>query len=98
MNPNRSLVRDSIIGRNIHGNQIFMSKENSDVYTLNETASLIFDCLNASLSFEETVSRVKAEFAIDDDAVIREDICCLIDLLVDNKILRPEAVSHFTRK
>ena len=65
MTDNRKLLSEDIIERNIHGQHIFMSKSNSDVFTLNETASFIFQCLGEISNTDELVQKVIAEFKED---------------------------------
>jgi hypothetical protein len=94
MNDQHGLLTADIIGRNIKGCQVFMSKQNSDVYTLNETASFIFTCLGPTVSLAEVESRVMKEFEIDDPASVRQDVLNLLTTLLEKKILHPAAVAH----
>ena len=91
MNEKTWLLNADIIGRNIKGSQIFMSKQNSDVFTLNETASFIYACLDPAVPLAEIEDRVMREFAIDDREVVHQDIVNLLTYLVENNIIRSEA-------
>lgn len=97
MNQQNSMLNPEIIGRFIHGQQVFMSKQNSDVYTLNETASFIYQCLSPSTNLAALESKVMAEFDVDDPQTVREDIRKLLDFLIEKKIILAEMAEHIMR-
>lgn len=93
----KNMLCQDIIDRNIHGQHIFMSKSNSDVFTLNETASFIFQSLGRVSSLAELTQEVMTEFAIDDMELAKNDIQTLLQTLLDRNILRKEAVDDLLK-
>jgi hypothetical protein len=97
MNQPNSMLGPDIIGRCIHQQQVFMSKRNSDVYTLNETASFIYECIGAGATLAEIESKVMAEFDVDDPETVRQDIRKLLDFLIEKNIVVADRVEHILR-
>ncbi len=89
------ICNEDIIIREIHGQFVFMSKNNTDICTLNDTGSFIFKQLESQASLDDVVNEVMSEFEIDDAAQVQKDVQNLIQSLLDNNIVPAQAVASF---
>ena len=89
------ICHEDIIIREIHGQYVFMSKNNTDICTLNETGSFIFKLIDQGESLDQVVQKVMTEFEIDDAELVKQDVGNLVQSLLDNQIVPAQAVASF---
>lgn len=72
--------------REIEGEVVIISPEDSHVHELNETASLVWKCADGTRSLEEIAARMAAEYDIAMDAA-RVDVREIIAVFEEKQLL-----------
>ncbi len=86
MKQKKYRINKDMIAQKIQGNEVIFDSEKSLVYTLNETATFIFNKVLLKKNEEEIVKSIVKEYSVDQPKAIK-DISEAIEDMVKKRIL-----------